>query len=141
MSAATVDLVVMIVVGVLLGAIMKLFGSVSGMDDSVQRSIGRARRSFKERLADAINPDKVRAQNAAQLKAMPRSSWVALIFIYGLVIMLIAVVRLSPISMRWLPFLSSLFGAYILCDWIFARTRASAQKTARRTTHVQSSSS
>ncbi len=130
MNAATADLVVMVVFGGLLGVIMKLYMSISGMDKDVQATIDRAQRSLKERLGDAFDREKLRAQNEALFRSMPKSGWLALVFIYGLVGMLVAVVHLSPVSMRWWPFLLSLLGAFMLADLVFTRSRAAARKAA-----------
>ena len=125
MSSLAADYVVMVVFGILLGVILKLYASIAGIDRATDS--GHARRSLRERIADSFNPEKLRAENEARLKSMPRSAWIAMIFLYGLVAMLILVVNVSPVMMRWWPFLGSLFGAHIIAGIVFSRTVAASR--------------
>jgi hypothetical protein len=132
MTTATADLVVMIVFGLLLGSLLKLHASISGMDRSVGNSIERARRPLSERLADTFDREKLRAENKAMLAAMPRSAWVAIGAIYGVIAMLIVVVQISPVTMRWWPFLGAVLGAYIMADLLFSRTLLATRRQKSR---------
>ncbi len=128
MNADLANSVVMVVFGILLGVILRLFNSISAIDRSTDPARRPARRSLRERLADSFDRDKVRAENKALMKSMPRSGWMAIFFMYGLIAMLVIVVKASPITMRWWPFLGSLFAAFIITELVFSRTAAASRR-------------
>ena len=98
MSAVAADYVVMVVFGILLGTILKLFNTITEAEGLSGRARERPRRSFRERLGDVFDREKVRAENDALLKSMPRSGWLVMVALYGLVAMLVLVVTVSPLS-------------------------------------------
>lgn len=127
MNADLANHVVMVVFGILLGVILRLVSSISALDRSTDPATRSARRTVRQRIADAFDRDKVRAENKALMKSMPRSGWMAICSLYGLIAMLVIVVKASPITMRWWPFLGSLFGAFIVVNLVFSRTAAASR--------------
>jgi len=131
MSTVIADTVVMVVFGILLGTILKLYGTIT---DATGRTsgpaAGRTRRSFRERLGEVFDREKMRAENDALLKSMPRSGWLAMATLYGLVAMLIVVVKVSPVTMRWWPFLGSVLGSFMLAGFVFSRAAAASRPRA-----------
>ena len=130
MNSAAADYSVMVVFGLLLGAILKLYASIAGPDRSAPPSGTTPPRPFRERLADAFDRDRLRAENQALLQSMPRSGWLAMVFLYGLVAMLVAVVKFSPVTMRWWPFLGCVLGAYMAADFLFRCAAARSRRGA-----------
>ncbi|MDO8545634.1 MAG: hypothetical protein Q7S40_34760 [Opitutaceae bacterium] len=128
MSPVVADYVIMVVFGILLGVILKLFGSISGSDRTTGPAVEHPRRSLRERVAAAFDRDRLRAENESRLKSMPRSAWLAMVFFYGIVAMLIVVVKVSPITMRWWPFLGSVLGAFMITGFVFTRTAAASRR-------------
>jgi len=128
MSAVTADYVVMIVFGILLGTILKLFNTITEAERLAGPATERPRRSFRERLGDVFDREKVRAENDALLKSMPRSGWLVMVALYGLVAILVLVVKVSPIMMRWWPFLGSVLGAFMIAGLAFSRTAAASRR-------------
>jgi hypothetical protein len=128
MNAATADYCVMVVFGLLLGSILKLYASIVDLDRAPDRPEQAEKRPWRERLANAFDREKSRAENQALLKSMPRSGWIAMVFLYGLVLMLVLVVKISPVTMRWWPFLGSVLGAYMTADFLFRRTAARSRR-------------
>ena len=96
--------------------------SIADPDRAASGPGAKPERPVRDRLADAFDPEKRRAENEALLKSMPRSGWIAMVFLYGLVAMMVAVVKISPVTMRWGPFLGCVLGSYMIADFLFRRT-------------------
>lgn len=127
MNAEIADYSVMVVFGTLLGVVLNLFGILFS---ARTRRREEPRRSMRQRIADAFDREKVRAENKARLQSAPRSAWLALVSFYGLVAMLVVVVKVSPVTMRWWPFLGSILLAHVAVGLIYTRTAAASRRKA-----------
>jgi hypothetical protein len=130
MSPAAADHVVMVIFGILLGVILQLIQRISAIDRSRRPTGDQPRRPFRERVLEIFDRDRVRAENQARLKSMPRFMGIAMIAFYGLIAMLVIVVKVSPVTMRWWPFTGSVLAAFMIASAIFSRAASASRHKA-----------
>jgi len=65
-------------------------------------------------------------QNRATMRAAPRSYWLVLAAVCGLIVILIVVLHVSPLHMIWWIFISSWLVAGMLTERLFQRAKSGA---------------
>jgi len=121
--------IVLVIFGLILGAVLQLFGLLSHGFSRLALIRGtpqkQGEKTGKVDLRRFINESHERAELTRQaIRTMPRSVKISLATFYGLIFVLVLFVKYSPIEMKWLIFLGSVFAGFILMDLVFSRAKA-----------------
>jgi hypothetical protein len=109
--------------GFLTGAVLALFGIVQEARQRLEAS-RKPGWSFDEII------ERSRQEAQAAWKLMPRSGKATLVAFYGLIGAMILIIKFSPLTMNWWPYLGALFAGFLIVQRIYQSARAGATRAA-----------
>lgn len=116
MIEAIGNIIVMVAFGLLLGTVLSMFMIFSPPRKDTKREEGESYLKYIYRRSN---------ENAEKfLPSIQRKSLIMLTGVYYIVIIIIILtVIFTPLEMKWLVFLISLFGAFVITRYIYIKTK------------------
>jgi len=120
--------IILVIFGLIIGGVLQLFGLLSGKFSSdalrrrVPRKEGERRRGLG--LIRFFKKSRERAeQGKRSIHTMPRSAIISMVAFYRLLIVLILIIKYSPIEMRWLIFIASVLVGFLVMNKVFLQAK------------------
>ena len=117
---------ILIVFGLAMGAILQLYGLLARgfTSQTLRRKVSSEEGKGNITLRRLLRESKKKAEEGrTSVQTMPKSGVISMIAAYGLIIVIILIVKFSPVEMQWFIFIGAILVGFMAMDRIFTLAR------------------
>jgi hypothetical protein len=118
--------VVLAIFGLIIGAVLQLLGLMEGgVSSDLLRNTREKRNSIGKIGWKGFIKESLKAAEEGRklMQTMPRSRMILLIAFYGLIAVLILIVKYGPIEMNWWILIGSISTGFVVMDFIYYKAK------------------